>query len=291
MENKKCTRGCKYIFGLFKKKIWLQFDDPALEQRYRNVQNQQSSLVIKIAFVVHLIAVLAITVQDCVQRREMNFVISNTTHLAFVVLLLVVSCLTPRFNLYLGYLVVISFFLTNSLIYTFDKFEEALHHHFRGIAIANFFIVFVDGNWILSCIATALPTHFFWALHSDTAGSSLTTMLDINYQFAVFILLTGWGVQAVKRNLFYQRVVMERSSNRWLSFLQCHPDPILVYNQSQDLQFWNDDCTRVLAPELRELELSEQEALKCMKERLLELRVNSYPRNVVLEGSEEDYEP
>ena len=84
---------------------------------------------------------------------------------------------------------------------------------------------------------------------------------------------------------------MERSSNRWLSFLKAHPDPVIVFDEQKKLVMQNDDSTRVLAPEIRDLGLSDPEVMECIRERLFELRVNSYPKNVVLEGSEEDFEP
>ena len=199
------------------------------------------------------------------------------------------SCKTPRFNSYLGYVLLISFFLTNSLIYQYDVFEDALHHHMRGIAISNFFVVFVDRSWELSFLSGTVPVFFFWTVHKDIAGSALKTMHDVNISFAIFLLLSGWWIQYFKRKLFYQNVCMESSSNRWLGFLKAHPDPIIVFDEREEIRFRNDDCDRVFAPELRDLNLSEQEALVCIKERLFELRVNSFPKHVILEGSEEEF--
>ena len=60
---------------------------------------------------------------------------------------------------------------------------------------------------------------------------------------------------------------MEQNSERWLSFLQAHPDPITVFGGGNKLLFRNEDCTRILTPDIEcgDLELDN---LKNTQERL-----------------------
>ena len=199
---------------------------------------------------------------------------ANAAHICVVLMLVALTCKTPRFNQYIGNLLLISFFLTNSMIYQFEEFEDALRHHLRGIAMSNFFVILLDRSWLLSCLASAVPVHIFWTLHKDVAGAALQTMLEINVAFSFFMLLSGWWIQFYKRKLFYQSVCMERSSNRWLGFLKAHPDPIIVLDEQDEILFRNEDCDRVFATELRDLDLSGQESLKSVRERLFGLRVD-----------------
>ena len=83
---------------------------------------------------------------------------------------------------------------------------------------------------------------------------------------------------------------MEKNSSRWLSFLQAHPDPIIIMDHKRRVLFRNNDCIRILTPEFCETNMEEQEALACTEERLSELHVISYPKSIVIDGSEELYQ-
>ena len=59
---------------------------------------------------------------------------------------------------------------------------------------------------------------------------------------------------------------MQQNSDQWLSFLQVHPDPIVITSDERGMFFANKDCQRILAPDLVGAGLTEQEALVCLQE-------------------------
>ena len=129
----------------------------------------------------------------------------------------------------------------------------------------------------------------YWNLHSNVAGDAVHKMYQINVELGGFLVILGWWAQYLKRRVFHQARCMEENSSRWLSFLQAHPDPITIFNQESAMLFRNEDCKRILTPDLEGFE--EHEELKLAQERVFGLKVDSFPKIVVLEGTEEDYEP
>ena len=118
-------------------------------------------------------------------------------------MLLSISLKTPRLNSYIGNVMMISFFITNSAIYSFDNFSSAVQYYCFGIFGAYFFTVFVDGNWLLSGLVNEVAGLAFWGLNKKIAGASMITMIETHIVLGFLLLLTGWWVQFIKRKLFF----------------------------------------------------------------------------------------
>ena len=55
---------------------------------------------------------------------------------------------------------------------------------------------------------------------------------------------------------------MEQNSERWLSFLQAHPDPITIFGEELKLQFRNEDCRKIFMPDLEDKDCTGQDDLE-----------------------------
>ena len=102
-----------------------------------------------------------------------------------------------------------------------------------ALLIGNVLTVSVDRSPVVSSILNTILNEIFWYYYRDVAGDDVNLMYRLALQNGAFLIIVGWWVQYLKRRVFFQAHCMERNSERWLSFLSAHPDPIAIFSKEQ----------------------------------------------------------
>ena len=119
MKNKDSTQSnCLYRwYRSLQDRFKLNFDDPTLEQRYRDTINEDNVRFLKFFFIMNILLAGVLVAIGFASRKDARYFVVQLTHIFIDFGLLMVLCRTHRFNHHFGYIVLISFFLTNSQIY------------------------------------------------------------------------------------------------------------------------------------------------------------------------------
>ena len=106
-------------------------------------------------------------------------------------------------------------------------------------------VVIVDISWVHSLFLYVGSSCIFWYRVSACLIPNLFFVLETYATLLAIFVTLGFSVHYLKRNLFYQRLLLEESSANWMGFLQAVPDPIAIISDKQDLLFLNDDGKRI----------------------------------------------
>ena len=172
------NHACEY-FGQLLRRLRLRFQDPRLETMYLHSLCYQSSLFIKFCFLVNLIAVLIVTLQEIFSNTGSHYVYAGPVHGTIVVVLFFISYRAPKANRFLGYAFIISYYIS-SFGLGMSTFVETVEFYMTAVCIGFLLAVFIDGSWMLSVLVNISMGTSYWYFYSEVAGDAANNMYAMN---------------------------------------------------------------------------------------------------------------
>ena len=199
-------------------RLTLHFKDHEMQTRFIKLQLSQSRHFFRYCFPIALLAIGLSFAIDFFGDGNINLLASKAAMFAFALILMFLCRCFPSLYLYAGSLLNFAFFAAHSVPMERD-FDSCMRVFYFGADLFFLSVVIVDPSWIITFLLFLTTSCLFWLRFYDCFLSHYVIILETFATLIIIFVALAFTVHYLKRNLFFQKQLLEESSANWMSFL------------------------------------------------------------------------